>query len=392
MSCIEKDLTSAASLSNSSIVLDSHTLSINLALLPSNLLLFSSRRHEIQRSSHSGVFSHGEGGSYRSSRSSIEAIKSMRLERRPVSTLHTHAMHPQPWQIPWEVQLESNLSTIPAWSMQRSPAIFVLGIGPSLPVWFLWVAGSLRVSSMPSNPKAVLHKMWNCPPDPQTRAHLSTTQASLRSKSTTHLKRMSWTFSPLKQRKMAVVGKWPKTPAKNSYSSASKALPFTLYATLSRSSTRSPCCRYYPSSSAVEGQVRRSVEHHYSFSWSASGRNHCSTKLSKNDLSDLINNHAMRDIVTSHRECAIYYIDNSGTFRGTLKTAFCEGPRCYSRCWSQWVPARAHGIRPKSAEPWTCAILPVWRFAVEFTQVEVNSIVRPNVRTMVATSRRSTPG
>ena len=51
----------------------------------------------------------------------------------------------------------------------------------------------------------------------------------------------------------------------------------------------------------MEGKVRRNLEHHYRFSWGASGRNHCSTKLSKNDLSDLINNHAMRDIVSSHR-------------------------------------------------------------------------------------------
>ena len=98
-------------------------------------------------------------------------------------------------------------------------------------------------------------------------------------------------------------------------------------------STRSLKLRYYPSSSVVEGNVRRSSQAYYSFSWSKSGRNHCSTKLSKNDLADLINNHVMRDIVNGRRECAIYYIDNSGTFHGTLMTAFCRGGHCYDYCW-----------------------------------------------------------
>ena len=242
-------------------------------------------------------------------------------------------MLPQPCRTFFEVQLESNSPSALVWSIQQGPTIFALDIGLlSRPVWLLLAAGSLHVSSMPSCPKAVAHKIWNCPPDPPTRAHRSTTQALLRSKSTTHLERTSWTSSTLKQPKMAVVGRWPKTPPKKSFSSASEALHFTLHAILSSFNSLTKL-RYYPSSSVVEGNVRRSSGAYYSFSWSKSGRNHCSTKLSKNDLADLINNHAMRDIVNGRRECAIYHIDNSGTFHGTLKTAFCRGGHCYDYCW-----------------------------------------------------------
>lgn len=70
------------------------------------------------------------------------------------------------------------------------------------------------------------------------------------------------------------------------------------------------------------------------FEWSATGRNHCSTTLSAGDIGDLINNHAMPDLRGRNAACAIYTIDNSGTFGGTLKAAVCDDLKCYSTCWN----------------------------------------------------------
>ena len=55
--------------------------------------------------------------------------------------------------------------------------------------------------------------------------------------------------------------------------------------------------------------------------------------MSDDDLADLINNHAMPYIKIHNTGCAVFLIDNSGTFHGTLKTAACDNTGCHNQCW-----------------------------------------------------------
>ena len=51
--------------------------------------------------------------------------------------------------------------------------------------------------------------------------------------------------------------------------------------------------------------------------------------MSASYIGDLVNNHAMTDVVGRNAACAIYILDHFGAFEGALEVAVCDYYQCY---------------------------------------------------------------
>lgn len=69
------------------------------------------------------------------------------------------------------------------------------------------------------------------------------------------------------------------------------------------------------------------------YSWTAHGRNSCSTTMSTSDYTMLINDHIGKMMKATGATCGRFVINNSGTYSLNLNIAFCDLTYCYTGCW-----------------------------------------------------------